>query len=153
MIYFLLLVAHILGACIWVGGHIVLATRILPRALRERKASLISDFEHAYERIGLPALAIQVVTGLWLATRLLGAPSNWFTDSPPARVVQLKLALLAATVALAIHAKVRVIPRLRDDNLGTLAAHIAAVTTLAVLFTVAGASLPMGGYPLFSPSS
>ena len=111
MIYFLLLVAHILGACIWVGGHIV------------------------------------------LATRLLGAPSNLFTDSPPARVVQLKLALLAATVALAIHAKVRVIPRLRDDNLGTLAAHIAAVTTLAVLFTVAGASLPMGGYPLFSPSS
>ena len=36
--YFLLLCLHVLGACVWVGGHLVLATRILPRAVRATEA-------------------------------------------------------------------------------------------------------------------
>lgn len=148
--YFVVLCLHVLGACVWVGGHLVLATRILPRALRERKASLIRDFEQSYERIGMPALVIQVLTGLWLAHRLLGSSAAvWFGDSGPARVVQTKLALLAATIGLALHAKLRVIPRLRDDNLPVMGAHIIGVTVFGVLFALAGASLRLGGYPLF----
>ena len=150
--YFLLLCLHVLGACVWVGGHLVLATRILPRAVRERKAAVIRDFEQGYERIGLPALALQIITGFWLAHRMLGAePGAWFASTGPARIVQLKLALLAATAALALHAKFRVIPRLRDDNLAVLGAHIVAVTSLGVLFVIAGASLRFGGYPLLQP--
>lgn len=149
--YYLVLCLHLIGACVWVGGHVVLATRILPRALRERKASLIRDFEQAYERIGLPALAVQVLTGLWLAHRLLGGNlSAWLGDAGPARVVQAKLALLAATVALAVHAKLRVIPRLSDDNLPLMALHIVGVTLLGLLFVFAGASLRLGGYPMFA---
>lgn len=151
-LYYTLLCLHILGACIWVGGHIVLATRILPRALREKKAALIREFEQGYERLGLPALAVQIVTGLWLAHRLLGGSAAvWLGDSSPARVVQVKLALLAATAALALHAKLRVIPRLRDDNLPLMGAHIVGVTTFGVLFVLAGASLRLGGYPVFAP--
>lgn len=152
LLYFTALCLHVLGACIWVGGHLVLATRILPRALREKNSALVRDFEQAYERIGLPALAVQILTGLWLAHRLIGAaPGGWFGSSGPAHIVQIKLALLAATAGLAIHAKLRVIPRLRDDNLPVLGAHIVAVTTLGVLFTLAGASLRFGGYPFLSP--
>lgn len=149
-LYYTLLCLHVLGACIWVGGHLVLATRILPRALREKKAALIRDFEQAYERLGMPALAVQIVTGLWLAHRILGGSAAvWFGDSGPARVVQAKLAFLAATAALALHAKLRVIPRLRDDNLPLMGAHIIGVTLLGVLFALAGASLRLGGYPVF----
>jgi uncharacterized membrane protein len=151
-IYYAVLCTHVVGACIWVGGHLVLATRILPVALRERKASLIQNFEQRYERLGLPALVAQVLTGLWLAHRILGGDAaTWFGHSGPARVVQVKLALLAGTVALAIHAKWRVIPRLRDDNLPLMAAHIVGVTTFGVLFVLAGASLRLGGYPAFAP--
>jgi putative copper export protein len=151
-LYYGILCLHLVGACIWVGGHLVLATRILPRALRERRAALIRDFEQAYERVGMPALVAQVLTGLWLAHRVLGSsPAAWFGSSGPARVVQVKLALLAATVALALHAKLRVIPRLRDDNLPLMGAHILGVTVLAVLFVLAGASLRLGGYPAFTP--
>jgi putative copper export protein len=150
--YYLLLCLHVLGVCVWVGGHLVLATRILPRALREKKAVLVREFEQSYERIGLPALAIQIITGLWLAHRILGdAPDAWFAATGPARIVQMKLALLAATIGLAIHAKFRVIPRLRDDNLSVLGAHIVAVSVLGVLFVLAGASLRLGGYPLLQP--
>jgi putative copper export protein len=151
-VYYLVLCLHILGACIWTGGHLVLATRILPRALREKKAAIIRDFEQGYERLGLPALVVQVLTGLWLAHRLLGGNSaTWLGDSGLARVVQLKLGLLAATVALAVHAKRRVIPRLRDDNLPLMGAHIVGVTVLGVLFVLAGASLRLGGFPLITP--
>ncbi len=147
--YYIALALHILGATIWAGGHLVLATTILPRALREHRAAPVSDFEQSFERIGLPALAVQILTGLWLAHHLLGAPGNWFNDNSIAHVVQIKLGLLALTLALAIHARYRVIPKLSDDTLSTLAWHIRLVTIAAVLFVLAGASIRFGGYPAF----
>lgn len=147
--YYVILTLHLIGAAIWTGGHIVLATRVLPRALREKKADIVRAFEEPYESIGMPALVVQIVTGLLLAHRLLGAPTNWFADSGIARVVQLKLLFLAGTAALALHAKTRVIPRLTDENLPVLGWHIRAVTVLSILFVLAGASLRLGGFPLF----
>lgn len=147
--YYIALSLHILGATIWAGGHLVLAVSILPAALRDRRAATVSDFERSFERVGLPALAVQILTGLWLAHHLLGAPANWFHDNPIAHVVQVKLGLLAATLGLAVHARLRVIPKLSDDTLPTLAWHIRAVTIAAVLFVLAGASIRFGGYPAF----
>ena len=109
----------------------------------------VSEFEQSFERIGLPALAIQILTGLWLAHHLLGSPGNWFRDNPIAHVVQVKLGLLALTLGLAVHARFRVIPKLSDDTLPTLAWHIRLVTLAAVLFVLAGASIRFGGYPAF----
>ena len=147
--YYIALSLHILGATIWAGGHLILATTILPRALREHRAAAVSEFERSFERIGLPALAVQIVTGLWLANHLLGAPGNWFHDNPIAHVILIKLGLLAITLALAIHARLRVVPKLSDDTLPTLAWHIRLVTIVAVLFVLAGASIRFGGYPAF----
>lgn len=144
-LYAIILATHVLGACIWAGGHLVLATAVLPRALRERRAQLIVDFEHGYERIGLPALLVQVLTGLWLAFLRLGPASAWFAANPLAQVFQVKLALLAGTIALALHARLRLIPRLTDATLPGLAGHIIAVTVLAVLFVVAGVAFRTGG--------
>ncbi len=150
-LYYTLLTLHILGATLWTGGHLVLATTVLPRALRTKRASILTDFEQGYEHVGMPALAVQIVTGLWLAHRLLGAPANWFGDAPLAHIVHVKLLCLAGTAALAVHAKTRVIPRLNDDNLPVMAWHIAGVTVLSVLFVLAGASARLGGFPFFQP--
>ena len=80
--YPLLLAVHILGATIWTGGHLVLALSILPAALRDGNVSAIRAFETAFERVGLPALAVQVATGLWLALR--AAPvESWADLSDP----------------------------------------------------------------------
>ncbi len=147
--YYVFLSLHILGAAVWAGGHLVLAVTILPGALRERRAATVSEFEQRFERVGLPALGVQVVTGIWLAERLLGAPGNWFAGDALARTVQVKLGLLALTLALAVHARFRVIPKLADDTLPTLAWHIRIVTLAAVLFVLAGASIRLGGYPVF----
>ncbi len=149
-LYYTLLALHILGAAIWTGGHLVLALSILPRAWREHRASLIRDFERVYERVGMPALAVQIVTGLVLAYHLLGSPSHWLADTGQARAVIFKLSLLAVTVALALHARLRVIPNLRDDNIPVLGYHIIAVTIIGVLFVLTGVCLRFGGFPFFT---
>lgn len=147
--YYIVLSLHILGATVWAGGHLVLAVTVLPDALRQHRAATVSEFEQRFERIGLPALAMQIVTGLWLAEHLLGPPDNWFDGNSVARTIQVKLGLLAITVGLAIHARFRVIPRLSDATLTTLARHIRIVTLAAVLLVLAGASIRFGGYPVF----
>ena len=142
----LLVVLHVVGASVWVGGHLVLATTILPGALRSDDPRPIQAFEQAFERIGIPALLLQVVTGLRLAT-LWAPPSRWFSfDDHGSRHVGLKLACLAATVALAVHARVSLVPRLAAGApLRKLAAHIVLVTLLAVAFLVVGVGLRVGG--------
>ena len=140
----LLLTLHILGACVWTGGHLVLATTVLPRALARRDSRILRAFEEPFERIGIPALIVQVLTGLWLASQF--APmSRWlaFGNALETRI-GVKLVLLGLTVALALHARLRLIPRLDESDLRFLAAHIIAVTALAVALVVVGASFQTG---------
>jgi putative copper export protein len=147
--YYTFLSLHILGATVWAGGHLVLALTILPNALRQQSAAPVNEFERRFERLGLPALAVQFVSGLWLAERMLGSPDHWFEGNSLARLVQVKLGLLAITLGLAIHARFRVIPKLSDATLPALAWHIRIVTLAAVLLVLAGASIRFGGYPVF----
>jgi putative copper export protein len=143
--YGVILLLHVLGATIWTGGHLVLALAILPRVLKERTLSELLRFESAYERIGIPALIIQVVTGLWLAHRMVPNASQWFTfDDPVSRLVGAKLFLLAITVAFALDARLRITPRLSEENLTSLAWHIVSVTIVSVLFIVVGVSFRTG---------
>ncbi len=140
-----ILLLHLLGATVWTGGHLVLATAILPRALRDRDPESICRFESRYERIGIPALIVQVATGLWLAHRLVPDPTLWFDWSHPlGRLVAIKLSLLAVTVGLAVDARLRIIPKLDEHNLRALAWHIVPVTIVSVLFVVVGVSFRTG---------
>lgn len=141
----LVLVLHLLGACIWVGGHLVLLLTILPKALRERDPSTVLRFEHGYERIGIPALLLQAITGIWLAERFV--PGLWpaFTFSDPLRTsVAIKLLLLLATLLTGLHARLRIIPRLTPDRMPLLAVHVSLVTLLAVAMLFMGAFIRTG---------
>src|SRR4051794_1389691 len=93
-LYRILISLHLLGASVWIGGHLVLATTLLPRALRHREPSIVLDFEKGFERIGLPALLLQVITGLLLASHWLPEVSAWLTlDSNVSIYIATKLAL------------------------------------------------------------
>ena len=143
--YGLVLLLHILGATIWTGGHIVLSIVILPRVLKERSSQRLLDFESVYEKIGMPALIVQVITGLILAYRLIPDVSQWFDMSNPmSHPIVTKLLLLALTASFAVHARLRVIPVLSDKNLGVMAWHIIPVTILSILFLVVGVSFRTG---------
>ena len=136
---------HVLAATIWTGGHIVLAVVILPRVLRDRASEDLLKFESGYERIGIPALLIQVISGIWLANHLVPGFANWFEMSnPAARLILIKLFLLLLTAAFAVDARLRVIPNLSEHNLVALAWHIIPVTIISILFVIVGVAFRTG---------
>ena len=142
---FIILLLHILSATIWTGGHIVLCVVILPGVLKENSPEQLLKFESAYEKIGMPALVVQILTGLWMAHNLLPDFSEWFNMSNPiAHPIAAKLLLLAVTFAFALDARFRVIPNLSVDNLRVMAWHIIPVTIFSILFVVVGVSFRSG---------
>ncbi|NIM50135.1 MAG: copper resistance protein CopD [Gemmatimonadales bacterium] len=144
--YKYLLLIHVLGATIWTGGHLVLALTVLPKALKTRNVEAIRQFESGYERIGMPALFVQVITGIWLAYRVLPDPAAWFSfGSHTSTHILLKLVALTLTLILAMHARLRIIPRLDERRLTLLGYHIVSVTILAVIFVILGVSFRTGG--------
>ena len=145
--YGILLFLHIISATVWTGGHLVLSLAILPRAFKEQSTEELKQFESAYERVGIPALLIQVITGLWLAYRLAPDLSQWFSfNNMVLSLIGTKLILLALTLGLAIDARFRIIPKLSLHELKVLAWHIIPVTILSVLFVVVGVLFRTGWF-------
>jgi putative copper export protein len=143
--YGTVLLIHVLAATVWTGGHLVLATTVLPRALAARDPRVLLDFEAGFERIGMPALLLQVAIGVWMAHAMLPDVADWFAlQTLPARLIAAKLALLAATVLAALDARLRLIPRLRPSTLPAMARRIVLVTLLSVGFVVVGVSFRGG---------
>lgn len=143
--YGIMLLLHLLAATIWTGGHLILAVSILPKVLKQQSPQMLLSFESAYERIGMPALLVQVITGLWLAHRMIPDVSQWLAfNDPVARLIGIKLVLLTLTVVFAIDARLRVIPKLSVNNLTAMAWHIIPVTLFSVLFVVVGVSFRTG---------
>jgi uncharacterized membrane-anchored protein len=135
-----LILLHVLGASVWAGGHLVLSIGFLPQALQTKDLSIITNFEKNYERVGIPALLLQVVTGIWMS--LIYVPfSNWWSlDTQHHVYLWTKLGLLLATVVLAVHTRFFIIPNLTVEKLSLLALHIILATALAVGFVITGLS-------------
>ena len=139
-----LLFLHLLGASVWVGGHLVLLFGVLPRAMRKRDPQPVRNFEQIYERIGIPALLVQIGSGLWMASLWLPY-AEWLGDSPVAHLVQAKLVLLAFTALLGVHARLALIPKLDAQRLPQLGLHIVLITLTAVAFVWVGGGFRFGG--------
>lgn len=140
------LLVHLLGASIWIGGHLILLFRYVPSALWKKDLKSLQEFENRFEVIGIPALAIQILTGIWMGLTILPF-SGWFDFSNPiSRVLGIKLSLLLLTAVLAVDARLRVIPRLTEKNVTSLVWHIVPVTLISVLFAVAGLLFRWGGW-------
>ncbi len=137
--YAAFILLHVLAATVWTGGHLVLSLTILPGAIREKSPAELLRFESAYERVGLPALLIQALTGVWLAYQMIPSVGQWFAfEDPISSFIGTKLLLLAVTIALAADTRLRIIPRLSVDNLSALAWRIIPVTAISVAFVVIG---------------
>ena len=142
MIFKTVVFIHILAATIWTGGHLVLALGFLPQALKKQDFEIIEWFESRYEPIGLPALLVLILTGIYITT--VYAPDlfqlNW--QDHYTRHILLKFGLLIVTLLLALHARFFLIPK---KALIPLAFHILAVTFFSILFVLLGFSARSGG--------
>lgn len=146
MLYKLMVMLHMLGACVWIGGHVVLVGMVLPKALREKHAQPILDFERGYGRLGLVALIIQLATGLWLARRWVGEWASLFSEpTPQGHLVLSKMTILVITVVLAGYTYHRVLPRLEKGAFRPFVFLSGLTTALAVLMLVLGVGVRTGG--------
>lgn len=135
-----LILLHVLGATIWAGGHLILSIGFLPKALKEKNIRIILDFEKQYERVGIPALLLQVITGFWMATIYVPF-DDWFSLATPHHAyLWIKIVLLLGTIGFAIHARLFIVPNLTVEKLPSLAFHIIVATVLAVSFMITGLS-------------
>lgn len=135
----LVLILHLLGAAIWTGGHLVLSIVMVPSAFKQGSVAELVRFESRYERIGIPALLLQVLSGIWLADVYVpGVLSAFsFTDRVHT-VIAVKLILLIVTVLTGAHARLRLVPGLSIERLPWLAVHVFLVTIMAVVLLVLG---------------
>ncbi|MBL8035026.1 MAG: CopD family protein [Leptospiraceae bacterium] len=137
---------HLIAATIWTGGHLVLFFAVLLPALKARDHQRITAFEQHFEKVGIPALAVLIGTGIYMAFYHVPHFSDWFTLSTAAsRTITLKLSFLLFTIVLAAHARLKIIPTLSEKTLNKLAIHISLVTVTAVLFALTGVLHRFGG--------
>ena len=145
--YTTIILLHVLAATVWTGGHLVLASTVLPRALKARSPGILLDFENGFEKVGMPALVIQIISGLWLAYRQVPDVAAWFGfETYAATMIALKLGTLALTAAFAVSARFFIVPHLRPETLPLFAWHIVPVTVLSVVFVILGVGIHTGGY-------
>lgn len=145
-----LLIVHLLSAAVWVGGHLLICLGYLPQALKEQDPKIILNYEKKYEPIGMTSLVLLVVTGIMMAYKYGVTIEQWFHFATPIeKVVSSKLVLLLTTVAFALSAQFRVLPKLRKgitDKLPEMAFHIISVTTIGVLMLIFGSFIRFGGF-------
>lgn len=144
----LLLILHLVGATIWVGGHILLCTVILPQVWKEKSVEKLFNFESRYEWIGMPALLVMLITGVRMAYLYNVKIAQWFAfETPIERVISLKLSLLFAIVLLALSAQFYVLPRLKTSisKLPLMAFHMIAVTLISLAMLIVGSFVRYGG--------
>ena len=134
-----ILILHLLGATVWTGGHLILTLVVLPKALSSRNIDGLMQFEQLFERVGMPALMLQIITGFWMAYQLLPNIAAWFKlDNDFSILISLKLLLLLMTVLVALHARFYRIPRLSIHTLKGFSINIILVTLFSVAFVVVG---------------
>src|SRR5690606_32730366 len=112
-LHHILLIIHLVCATIWVGGHLFVAIRVLPKALREKDVAGLKSFKEKFEPLGMPSLIFLVVTGIWMAYDYNAILSTWFSFSNNIeRVISIMLFLLLVTFVLAVLVNRIIFPKL-----------------------------------------
>ena len=134
---------HLIGARIWVGGHLYLLIRLMPRFVRDQDVAGFLKFEKSYEPLGMTALAVQVLTGLYMMNAIVPV-ATWLTPmSYLTALIHAKLTWLVLTIITALHARFRVVAKLEqgkftDSTLKVMAIHVGLICLWSLCFVATG---------------
>ncbi len=146
MLYKLLVILHILGAATLVGTNIVLLLSVIPKAKKAGDVKIIRDFLGGVGQMGVHALAVQLITGLWLATPMFKGISAAFQmkDVFMTHVVA-KVVVFVVITALVVVMRRKIAPKLSMETLGSFTATVAIITILGIFLVALGVGLRTGG--------
>ncbi|MDO4894577.1 hypothetical protein [Moraxella sp.] len=136
---------HLIGASIWVGGHLYLLIRVMPPILKTGDVKAFLAFEQSYEPLGMTALAIQVVTGLYMVHRYLPDWSMLIDGRAGVlgHLVLAKLFWLLLTLITALHARFFVVKKLINgshtpNTLTIMYVHVILICLWSLAFVATG---------------
>lgn len=139
----LALFLHLIGASIWVGGHLYLLIRLMPKFVRDHDVAGFLAFEKSYEPLGMTALAVQIITGLYMLNAITPV-ATWLTPMGAlTALIHAKLTWLVLTIITALHARFRVVAKLErgnynDSTLKVMAVHVGLICLWSLCFVATG---------------
>lgn len=140
-----LVILHILGASIWIGGMLIMALGVLPKAKKAKNASLIKDYEGSFHILGMIALTLQFLTGFRLAMIYADGMKGLFDFSNHVAVLFIwKLVLILLTIGLFVVFKKKTLANLTDDNISGASNMIWNLTIFAIALMVLGLGFSRG---------
>lgn len=146
MKHHLLLIIHLLAATIWVGGHLILLLRYVPKAINTKSLDELSIFRKNFEPVGMPSLFILIITGILMAYDYDVSVKTWFSfQNSIETIVSIKLILLLISLLLAFITIKFILPNLKKVSPFLLYFIILLVTSIAVTMLVLGSFARFGG--------
>ncbi|WP_282787980.1 copper resistance protein CopD [Flavobacterium croceum] len=146
MLHQLILIIHLLAATIWVGGHLILLLRYVPKAIKNKSLEELSAFRKNFEPVGMPSLFILIVTGIIMAYNYNVTIEKWFLfENAIEKIVSIKLILLFVSLTLAFITIKFVLPSIDKLSPFLLYFIIFLVTTIAVMMLILGSLVRVGG--------
>lgn len=146
MLYKILVILHLLGAAVLVGTNLVLLLSVIPKAKKAGDVGVIRGFLAGVGQAGVHGLAVQFVTGLWLASpQFKGISAAFQMKEVFATHVAAKLVLAIAITVLVVVMRRRIAPKLSMETLGSFTAMVSTITVLGVLLVALGVGLRTGG--------
>jgi uncharacterized membrane protein len=146
MLYKILVILHILGAAILVGTNLVMMLSVIPKAKKANDVGVIRGYLGGVGQMGVHALAVQFITGLWLASpQFKGISAAFEMKEVFATHVVAKVVIMIVITALIIVLRRKIAPNLTMDNLGGFTATVGLVTLLGIAMVALGVGLRTGG--------
>ena len=140
------LIIHLLAATIWVGGHLLLLLRYVPKAIKSKSLEELSAFRKNFEPVGMPSLFILIITGILMAYDYNITFEKWFLfENSIEKIVSIKLILLFISLTLAFITIKFVLPSINKISPFLLYFIIFLVTTIAVTMLILGSLVRIGG--------
>lgn len=142
----IVLIIHLLAATIWVGGHLLLLLRYVPKAIKSKSIEELSAFRKNFEPVGMPSLFILIITGILMAYDYNITFEKWFLfENSIEKIISVKLILLLISLTLAFITFKFVLPSINKISPFLLYFIIFLVTTIAVSMLILGSLVRVGG--------
>lgn len=142
----IVLIIHLLAATIWVGGHLLLLLRHVPKAIKSKSIEELSAFRKNFEPVGMPSLFILIITGILMAYDYNITFEKWFQfENSIEKIISVKLILLLISLTLAFITFKFVLPSINKISPFLLYFIIFLVTTIAVFMLILGSLVRVGG--------
>jgi hypothetical protein len=146
MLYKLLVILHILGAATLVGTNLVLMLSVIPKAKKAGDINIIKGYLTGVGQMGVHALAVQLITGLWLAAPMFKGISAAFQMKDVFMThVAAKIVIMVVITVLVIVMRRKIAPKLSMETLGGFTATVGIITVLGIFMVALGVGLRTGG--------